>query len=141
MDQDDGGWCRNDMEEDTGNNPLIRGLDSSWDIRMLENWRLYSGGAAWIASNTAVNDGLWHHVGVVLAGTSVSFYRDGVLDATQGTNVPNSYTGARAIGSASFSGSSVNGSLDEVAIWNTNLSTAQIQLIYNRQKIICSWRN
>ena len=69
---------------------------------------------SWVISNTAVNDGAWHHVVVTVSSSGgVSFYRDGVADGTQGSSVPAAYTGARTVGDAGFTGA-----VDELRISN-----------------------
>lgn len=78
--------------------------------------------SAWLCSNTNIADGNWHHVAGVRNGTTVQIFIDGVLDAT-GTvgsgNIPTS-TDPLGIGRRStFPTSLLNGSADEVRIWNT----------------------
>jgi gliding motility-associated-like protein len=82
-----------------------------------------------LRGNAIVDDNRWHHLASVRNGTSLSLYVDGVLDATttiSGTqNVSN--TAALAIAeSPACSGGWFTGSIDEVRLYNTALSTANI---------------
>ena len=82
-------------------------------------------------STTTVDDGQWHHVVCVLNGNNlgdISFYIDGVLD-------PNSVVGTTNINTAEtpdvrisrgVNNRYLDGVVDEVRIWNTNLSEATI---------------
>ncbi len=86
-------------------------------------------------SGTAYNDGNWHHVVIVqdpsLSSGQSKGYVDGNLvtqnnssSNTSGSN--NLYIGCRN-GSQYF----FNGQIDEVAIWNTALTSTQVSEIYN----------
>jgi hypothetical protein len=79
-----------------------------------------------------LNDNLWHHVVLVFdSGTSNNFiYIDGTLRLTFLMTVSNQNT-ALAIGSGGGSTQLINGSIDEVAIYNTKLSQSQITQLYN----------
>ncbi len=84
-----------------------------------------------------VTDNNWHMWTLVLDGTNLKFYKDGVemastpfsgdLDYTKTEN--GFYIGGRSGGSKSMSGF-----IDDVTIWNTDLSLSDIVTIYNRQK-------
>ena len=85
--------------------------------------------------NTATLLNQYHFIAATLDTTTGvrSIYFDGSLAATQ-SNVPtrNSSTTAFTIGdSAVFTGRNLNGSVDEVALYNSTLTAAQIQTIYN----------
>ncbi|MCK5594059.1 MAG: hypothetical protein KAI18_02335, partial [Candidatus Aenigmarchaeota archaeon] len=86
------------------------------------------------SSNTAVNDGEWHHVSVVRTdATTLDFYIDGVLDkAGSLTSKDVDGTYALAIGRpGEFSGDYFNGQIDEVRVYNDSLSAAEIARHYN----------
>ena len=84
-------------------------------------------------SNTPDNN--WHHlVGVYNPSTSVQIYLDGVLVKEQLVSIPASqYNGSNnlQIGARGDSTGFFNGSIDEVGIFNTALTDAEIQSIYN----------
>lgn len=87
-------------------------------------------GAREVAGTTAINDGQWHHIAVVISlGQNVQFYVDGTLRSTStmlttaaGTSVP------VWIGTPPFPyfGQPFTGSLDSVRIDNQALSAAAI---------------
>ncbi|MFY7963281.1 MAG: LamG-like jellyroll fold domain-containing protein, partial [Chitinophagaceae bacterium] len=79
-------------------------------------------------SSIVLNDNVWHHVAVTSNGTTMALYIDGLLN-TQTTiaNTQINNTGCFSIGnSAVCTNSAFNGSIDEVRIYNTNLTQAQI---------------
>jgi len=90
---------------------------------------------------TAVNDGYWHHVAVVYDPTATNQYKlyvDGALDAqgnlTVATNTSSGtyiQIGKRVDGSNPFTGD-----IDEVRVWNTARTSAQIAANYNKE--LCS---
>jgi hypothetical protein len=81
---------------------------------------------SWVASNASVVDGNWHVYACSVTGAGgVTFYRDGAAAGTASSNVPNSYTGARAIGAQSGGSNYVSGSISVLAIWNRALSQAE----------------
>ena len=85
-----------------------------------------------IIATTTTNDGQWHHYLGVNDGTNLKIYIDGVLDNsnTNGSNGTllnaNGRIGARWNNLNLFSGL-----IDEVAIFNSELSASDITTIYN----------
>ena len=80
---------------------------------------------------TVINDGNWHNI-IFIANGSVSYiYVDGNLDVTGGNKIQSSsnsdsfYIGSRA-GLYGF-----NGSLSNLSIWNTALTSAQVTELYS----------
>lgn len=110
--------------------------------------RIASGGAAYCgkydgtnnpgASTGAVtiNDGQWHHVSCTIAdGGNIKIYTDGVLrGTTSDTAVGNTTNGIDiGVGDRINSGTPVipfNGSIDELRIWNRELSATEILRLY-----------
>jgi hypothetical protein len=84
-------------------------------------------------SGPRVNDGSWHHVALVRAGSTVSLYVDGV----QTTPTPVATAGVLYVSNSSYFliGSGVcgtatfRGQLDEIEYFNSALTQAQIQAI------------
>ena len=77
--------------------------------------------------------GSWHHIALTWNGSSYEYYFDGSPVSTTGVksigiNGSGFYLGKRADG---FSSTYLNGKLDEVAIWNTALTSTQVQSIYD----------
>lgn len=86
---------------------------------------------------TALATGTWYHVGVVYNGTDIRIYLDAVLDAN-GANNPKVYSAGIFAGSAPFelgrlinAGRDYDGLLDEVAVFDRELSSTEISDIYN----------
>ncbi len=76
-----------------------------------------------------VNDGDWHHLAITRSGTSFNIYVDGVLDKNQTAgglhNLSN--TAKLAIGKMPICNTStLNGQLDEIRVWNTTRTLAEI---------------
>ena len=125
--------------------------DSSWRLHRASNsdtvnFAIGSGQTPFFASvsgTTKVDDGSWHHVvGVYQKGTSgnngvLSIYIDGVLEGT--TNVdsdlplPNNNYEVRIGENAQVTGRHFGGEIDDVRIWNTARTEAQIQNNINTQ--------
>ncbi|WP_164490064.1 LamG-like jellyroll fold domain-containing protein [Runella sp. SP2] len=91
-----------------------------------------SGGTNGVAVGTAVTDGNWHHVAVTWQkGVANGFksYLDGQLvdqkDAAN-TDLP-SFSGGLTLGSFNGIDEFMNGSLDEVRVWNVARSQSEIQ--------------
>ena len=85
-------------------------------------------------SSTAVDDGEWHHVACVLNGSTladVSFYIDGVLDVNSATgtteiNTSNDGNTPKVRISRGVNNRYLDGVIDDVRIWDTNLSEETI---------------
>ena len=83
------------------------------------------GGVGGVDGTRIINDGLWHHIVVLLSATIATLYLDGVIEA-QGANARSTGgTGACQIG-AHANPHWMNGDLDEVAIYPLLLTPAQI---------------
>lgn len=83
-----------------------------------------------------INDGLWHHVAVVLDPTAtdlVSLYVDGVLDisGTPTVTVNTATTNKIRIGRRIDNVSSFEGDIDEVRVWNVARTQAELQANMN----------
>ena len=90
-----------------------------------------------LASNSTINDGNWHHVVGVKTTSNITIYIDGVLDKTDTTgDVGRTSTRSNAIGALYDGSINFNGSIDEVAIFNTALSASKIQQIYDATAVV-----
>jgi hypothetical protein len=82
---------------------------------------------------STVNDGNWHQAVVVVTASTQKIYVDGVLETTTsnaysaGTSFSSATIGRRANAAQRF----FNGNIDEVAIWNSELSATDVTAIYN----------
>ena len=80
-------------------------------------------------------DGNWHHLCVTFdnSTTTAIVYEDGVavLTNTSVTGTLNSASSNLYIGSSGTTTNFIDGNIDEAAIWNTALSSDQVQEIYD----------
>lgn len=77
---------------------------------------------------------VWHHIAIVVNGTTGNFYRDGISSGAVATNVPGPFDGDCVIGALTDgSGQFFNGTIDEVWISDTARSADWIETSYNNQ--------
>jgi len=108
---------------------LHNGSTSGWYAQ------IFQGGNNYNTSGTVVNvaDGNWHHLMLVRRGSSLEAWTDGKL-----TNATSVSTGSIAnaqsmiVGTDTWSGSEYSGLVDDVKIFNTALTQAQIAYEFNR---------
>ncbi|MGY1595207.1 PKD domain-containing protein [Geodermatophilus sp. SYSU D00708] len=100
-------------------------LDSAGRV----SFGVYSGAKRIVQTATAYNDGAWHHVAASMGKQGMALYVDGTLVGSRtDTTTGQVSTGNWRIGAdKSWSGlASFNGSIDEVAVYPTVLSAAQV---------------
>lgn len=92
-----------------------------------------------IRSLAAVNDAAWHHVAASLGAGGMKLYIDGNLVASGATTTPANYTGYWHWGGGDLTGMPdrpsrdyLTGSVDEFAVYSTQLSDIQIARHYQR---------
>ena len=91
----------------------------------------YYNGSTVYNDTTALSSGVWTHVAVAAtSNSSASFYIDGSLSSTLSIGVITSSTSDLYIGQITGQ-SHLNGKLDDLAIFDTALSGADITAIYN----------
>lgn len=91
------------------------------------------GGAYYVNSTASFADGQWHHVAYTKGATGTTLYVDGAVVATDPATTTMSYPVPQrvAIGKDGDADNSFfNGSIDEVAYYNTALTPARIQAHY-----------
>jgi hypothetical protein len=85
-----------------------------------------------VASNTIINDSLWHHIVITRNATyNTTFYLDGVNDGEG--HLPNSFADSGFdvwVGKEGPS-SEFNGSIDDVLVFNRSLSANEVAMLYN----------
>lgn len=97
-------------------------------------WYANSAGGM-ITSATVKADGQWHHAVGVKNGTSTTLYVDGVSAGT-GTAVSTATgTTTTYLGSAGGTTEYFNGTLDEVAVYNTALTSTRVLAHYNARSL------
>ena len=120
------------------------GTSSSYDrhVYMDNNGHLifgvYPGGVRTVSTSDSFNDGHWHLINASLSPQGMSLYVDGLLQGSDaGTTSAQGYTGYWRVGGDNIGGwpsqpssSNIAGSIDDVAIYPTALSTAQIRNHY-----------
>ena len=107
-------------------------LDTSSNI----NFRLGNNDSGRLTLNSALfSDGNWHHHCLSRNGIAVNYYIDAVLQTNYTANTLNASAGTNStiqkIGARTDLQLPLNGSLDEVALFNTNLSASDVTAIYN----------
>jgi signal peptidase I len=111
---------------------------------------VYNGGYFTIPSPTALNDGTWHMAAASMGAGGMSLYIDGTLVGTNANNAGETTTGWFRAGCGNLGGwggswtgansptTSTNptqnrpfaGSLDEISVWQSVLTAAQIRAMY-----------
>ncbi len=86
---------------------------------------------AYFNSSDNFFDGNWHYITITLNSGNIILYKDGAPDNT-GTYQVGGGFGSPSSGLI-FQGYQFVGALDEAAIWNTALTAAQIQTIYQHE--------
>ena len=119
--------------------PGITGVESAGDGNdIFWGWldptgriALQAGNGDSARSQNPINDGAWHHVGLTRDATSgqVQVYVDGVLNATTISETGLKTTKYYSLGRIEASGSSWQGALDEVRIYNFVLGAADMQTL------------
>ncbi|MBK7822196.1 MAG: PKD domain-containing protein [Tessaracoccus sp.] len=113
------------------------GLSSSYDrhVFMRNDGRLvygiYNGGYHTITSTNAYNDGSWHHVVASQSASGLVLYVDGVAVGTNPQAIAETNTGYWRVGGdrvwEGASSSYFDGSIDEVAIYSTPLTSDEVE--------------
>jgi hypothetical protein len=147
-------WVRTTQSAAASNWPQIVGKEgdatrNGWLFNLHNDtsagWfaQVYQGGTNYNTSSSVVDvaDGDWHHLALVRNGSSLEAWTDGTL-----TNSVSVSTGSIAnaqsliIGTDTWAGSEYLGDIDDVKIFNTALTAAQIAYEYNRGKPIAYWQ-
>lgn len=103
------------------------GIDSNTGLPMM--W-VGDNTSGWVKGTTSVGDNNIHHIVGVLSGTTVQIYVDGVLKTTATRTPSMSNTNNLSIGSENGTVSWLNGTIDDVAIYNVALSGSVISNHY-----------
>lgn len=107
-------------------------------IRNTNNISFYSGpiNSAKLTSSSTIPLNTWTHIAVVVSGNNINSYFNGVKDSVTGTltggltsGVEDLFIGVRNLNGVT-NGLEMIGSMDEVAIWDSALSSCDIKGIY-----------
>lgn len=85
-------------------------------------------------STTSVNNGVWHHVGVVYNNTHVLCYVDGTMEnavAMTALNLGTTHGTHLGIYGNAESDYDFTGKIDETGVWNRALSALEVTQLYN----------
>lgn len=104
----------------------------------------YDGSGSVSSSSTTLSTGVWYHVAMTRsASRAITFYLNGSPDGTDTrTGTPSTGSKTFNIGSDS-SGNYLNGIIDEVAVFNSELTSNQISNIYSNKlypEMVSFWR-
>jgi PKD repeat protein len=120
----------------TGNSP-----SHDRDVYLLASGQIvfgaYTGSPVTITSPGKYNNGAWHQVVATQAPDGMRLYVDGALVASNSNTKAANFTGYwRVGGDSAWSGSNYfNGTLDETAVWLSELSPARVLAHYNASPI------
>lgn len=122
----------------------IFGTGTRYTLNLLwgNSIRIEVGGSG-LSATQAVNDSTWHHVVAVYKNNAVTKHRlyiDGAQVATGNLSTTmNTSAGGLVIGRRTDGTNYFEGDIDEVRVWNTALTTAQIQARYQQE--LCGIQN
>jgi hypothetical protein len=102
----------------------------------------YSDVTGWVLGNNTIPNNQWTHFSIVETPSSTKFYLNGLLDKGDGAGGCNASLNNLPIqiGHNTNSGSFLNGSIDQVRIYNYARTPAQIAWEYNQGKPIAEWK-
>ncbi len=114
----------------------VPGVANDWGISVVGNRAAFgvgnTGNGTTIQSTTDINDGAWHHVVATRINSTgaMKLYLDGELQATGigSTALRDAPAGIR-VGSTLFGGSFLDGTVDDLKIFNYALSDAQVDAL------------
>ncbi|MCK5882449.1 MAG: LamG domain-containing protein, partial [Bacteriovoracaceae bacterium] len=118
----------------------IAGKDSSYRVRHNGSTSLefftQTVNDGWASASAAfpLSLGIWYNVVGIYDGTSAKIYLNGVKISTDRARTGNLYstTNPFTIGSYNNTNEHLDGSVDEVAVWNRVLTEAELQQLYRR---------
>lgn len=132
-------WIKVDNLDTVWQAILTKG-DSSWRLHRSASTNIINftcaglTGGTTLNSTTEVNDGKWHHIAAIYDGSTQYLYINGVLEssaARTGSISLNDYT--VAIGeNIQHDNREWEGAIDDVRIYNSGLTAAQVFKIYNQ---------
>jgi len=97
------------------------------------NFTLYNDRSSDIDTGFSPQPNIWYHAVSIVTPTEMKLYINGNLAGSLSQNISNSWTGFalsdfKILGGHNFQ---IDGAIDEVGIWNFNLSETQIKNLYN----------
>ena len=118
------------------NNSIVLGTNSSGNF-------FRSGQGNTVTSTTAMTTGTWNHI-VMAADTSgnVNLYLNGIAagSGSAGTAMYNDNNNNDLIGAYGTLDQPMNGRIDQVRIFNKQISSAEVTTLYNENSLVASYR-
>ncbi|MFD2550992.1 LamG-like jellyroll fold domain-containing protein [Bizionia sediminis] len=99
------------------------------------SWKAASGTLQRITSNTVIPAGTWHHLAIIYESGEAKLYIDGILDNQAPKQSPPTTNEVFLLGAAAAAAPEAyfTGFIDEVRVWNTALTEAQMRFIMNQE--------
>jgi len=97
--------------------------------------RWVNGGNRIVTSSVSIPQDEWHHVAVTYDGTNAKLFIDGVLDTNANLPAPlvtTEFFNIAGAGTTSYT-DHFGGNIDEVRVWNTDLTTDQLRYVMNQE--------
>ena len=125
------------LNKGAGGSFISKGTGYNFKVNASKNIEIDWNGTTKLTSNNAITDSKWHHIALTYNSGSATLYIDGVLDKTvNALSNPNSTSNKFTIGALYTDKSTVasfDGSVDEVRIWNENLTINEIRYVMNQE--------
>ncbi|WP_299278068.1 choice-of-anchor D domain-containing protein [uncultured Psychroserpens sp.] len=135
-------WIKRDAG-DSGTKSIISKRDAAfstgYDFRILNDNRIQmfwkNGSNQTLTTGAAIPDDEWHHVAAIYNGTRLFLYIDGVLDNQANRTAPIDTDESFYIAAAGKNTPTQHfrGNIDEVRVWDTELTVDQLRFIMNQE--------
>ncbi|WP_178985012.1 BspA family leucine-rich repeat surface protein [Winogradskyella helgolandensis] len=110
---------------------------SGYDLSLVGNRLYFRYNDSEVIANQTLNSSKWYHVAVTFSGTNYTLYIDGFPVRTIAGTSPDANTNKALVGATDRTDDSpinyFDGKIDEVRIWDTELSQAQIREMMNQE--------
>jgi len=126
-------------ESGASNHHVLVELDSDGHVQFTHRSPPATSGGTTIASTSTYRDGAWHHLAAVKSQSQLLLYVDGLLvaQASDTTSTHSSVDLVLGRAGASLSQNYYQGSLDDVRVYGTALSAAEIAAMYG---LLLHWK-
>jgi hypothetical protein len=135
-------WIKRDAV-DSGTKSIVSkrnlAFTTGYDFRILNSNRINiswkNPGSRTLTGSTAIPNDEWHHVAAIYDGTTVRLYIDGVEDGSVNVSAPVDSDDSFFIAAAAKTAPErhFRGNIDEVRVWDTNLTSTQLRFIMNQE--------
>ncbi|MBT7881420.1 MAG: LamG domain-containing protein, partial [Flavobacteriaceae bacterium] len=120
-------------------NGFVSDIGTSGELRF--RLRNATGSVSPLTSTGTYGDGNWHHV-VCVKGSSTNYlYIDGTLDSSIATTTGINHNGTFTMGTfGNTAATRFKGELDQVRIFNKELSASEVTTLYQENSLVASYR-